>query len=249
MAQHEAERPLAERAVSLKRKVAEQTRELTEARAETLRLLAVAAEYRDDDTSQHTERVGLIAAQITARLGLPAEEVELIREAAPLHDVGKLAIPDSILLKPGNLSEQELEAMKTHATLGAELLSHSSSPVLKMAAVIAGTHHEWWNGAGYPDGLAGEDIPLVGRVVAVADVFDALTHDRPYKPAWPLDQATARIERASGTQFDPSVVAAFLDTRPAATTESPPALSLVSAHSPKARSNSTEGRPQTRSSR
>ncbi len=208
--QRRAREQLANSARSLERKVAERTYELDDARAETLQLLAVAVEYRDDHTSQHTARVGVIAEAIGARLGLRAEQVGRLREAATLHDVGKIAIPDRILLKRGNLSEQEQKAMEAHAALGARLLAQSSSPVLQMAAVIAATHHEWWDGSGYPSGLAGERIPIVGRVVAVADVFDALTHERPYKRAWPVAQALARIERASGSQFDPSVVSAFL---------------------------------------
>jgi hypothetical protein len=192
------------------RRVEERTRELVDARAETLQRLATAAEYRDGDTFQHTERVGVTAAEIAARLGLAADQIGLLREAAPLHDVGKLAISDTILLKPGKLSAEEYEVMKTHAELGARLLSGSSSPVLQMATVIAGSHHERWDGAGYPAGLAEKAIPRVGRIVAVADVFDALTHERPYKPAWPVEQAIAEIERAAGSQFDPGVVAAFL---------------------------------------
>ncbi len=209
-AQRKARQQLANSARSLERKVAERTYELDDARAETLHLLAVAVEYRDDDTFHHTERVGVLAAEIGARLGLRAEQVRRLREAAPLHDIGKIAIPDRILLKRGNLSPEEHRVMEAHAALGARLLARSSSPVLQMAAVIAATHHEWWNGTGYPSGLAGERIPIVGRVVAVADVFDALTHDRPYKRAWPVGQAVARIKRASGSQFDPRVVAAFL---------------------------------------
>ncbi len=195
----------------MKRKVAERTRELDAARAETLQRLALAAEYRDDATSQHTQRVGATAAEVGARLGLDSQQVATLREAAPLHDVGKLAIPDTILLKPGKLSAEEYELMKTHATLGERLLSGSSSPVLQMGAVIAASHHERWDGAGYPAGLAGEAIPLVGRIVAVADVFDALTHDRPYKSLWPVEQAISEIRRAAGSQFDPEVVAAFLE--------------------------------------
>jgi putative nucleotidyltransferase with HDIG domain len=191
----------------------ERTRELDDARAETLHVLARAAEYRDDGTSEHTQRVGAVAAQIATRLGLPSDEVELLHEAALLHDVGKIAIADDILLKPGNLNPHEQEIMGRHAALGASLLADSSSPALQMAATVAMTHHEWWDGGGYPEGLAGEDIPLVGRIVAVADVFDALTHDRPYKAAWPISQAIANIRRAAGSQFDPRVVAAFLQTR------------------------------------
>jgi len=209
-AQHDAEQLLANNSKLLETKVAERTRELEDARAEMLQRLAVAAEYHDEDTSEHTERVGASAAEIAVALGLGAEEIKFLREAAPLHDVGKLAIPDTILLKPGRLTAQEYEVMKTHAALGARLLSDSSSPVLQMAAVIAASHHERWDGTGYPAGLAGEAIPLVGRVVAVADVFDALTHDRPYKSAWPVEQAIAEIQRSAGSQFDARVVAAFL---------------------------------------
>jgi HD-GYP domain-containing protein (c-di-GMP phosphodiesterase class II) len=203
-------RAVADGARSLEAKVAERTRELDEARAETLHRLAVAAEYRDDDTFHHTQRVGTSSAEIAACLGLSAEQIRLLREAAPLHDVGKIAIPDRILLKPGTLGPQEYEVMKTHATLGARLLAGSSSSVLQMATVIAESHHERWDGAGYPNRLAREAIPLVGRVVAVADVFDALTHDRPYKSAWSVEQAVAEIQSAAGSQFDPRVVAAFL---------------------------------------
>jgi PAS domain S-box-containing protein len=212
-AQHEAEHQLADNARSLELMIAERTRELDEARAETLRQLAIAAEYRDDETYQHTERVGHVASRLALGLGLPAGQVTLLRQAAPLHDVGKLAIPDSILLKPGRLTDREFDVMKTHAELGARLLSSGSSPVLQMAAVIAGTHHERWDGRGYPKGLTGEAIPLVGRIVAVADVFDALTHDRPYKPAWTVERAIAEIGGGAGSQFDPRVVTAFLALR------------------------------------
>jgi HD-GYP domain-containing protein (c-di-GMP phosphodiesterase class II) len=209
-AQLRAQRQLANSARSLEEKVAERTFELDDARAETLQLLAAAVEYRDDETAEHTERVGALAAQIASRVGLRSEQVKRLREAAALHDVGKIAIPDRILLKRGNLTPEEHDAMQAHAALGARLLSRSSSPVLQMAAVIAATHHEWWNGTGYPSGLGGERIPLVGRIVAVADVFDALTHERPYKAAWPVGQAVARIKRGSGSQFDPRVVTAFV---------------------------------------
>ncbi len=211
--QHDAEDQLADNARSLEKLVEERTRELDDARAETLRQLAIAAEYRDDETYQHTERVGHVASRLALGLGLPAGQVTLLRRAAPLHDVGKLAIPDCILLKPGKLTDEEFEVMKTHAELGARLLSSGSSRILQTAAVIAATHHERWDGRGYPKGLHGDAVPLVGRIVAVADVFDALTHDRPYKEAWSVESACAEIERSAGSQFDPRVVAAFLAMR------------------------------------
>jgi PAS domain S-box-containing protein len=210
-AQRRAERQLADEANRLHAMVDERTRDLNEARAETLQLLGVASEFRDDETAQHTERIGELAAEIATRMGLSAESVGLLREAAPLHDIGKLAIPDRVLLKPSRLDEIEQELMQTHTTHGARLLFGSRSPALQLAGVIAESHHEWWDGSGYPQGLIGSDIPLVGRIVAVADVFDALTHDRPYKPAWPVEQALALIRSSAGTQFDPRVVEAFLE--------------------------------------
>ena len=135
--------------------------------------------------------------------------VWLVRQAAPLHDLGKIAIPDSILLKPGRLEPEEFEVVKTHAVLGARVLSESSSEVLGVAEQIARSHHERWDGDGYPDGLAGADIPLVARLVHVADVFDVLVHERPYKEAWTVEDAAGEIRAGAGTQFDPGVVAAF----------------------------------------
>ncbi|HUB72682.1 MAG TPA: HD domain-containing phosphohydrolase [Solirubrobacteraceae bacterium] len=211
---HDAEERLADHAELLEAEVAERTRELEGARTHTLHSLALAAEYRDDDTYEHTERVGRMAEEIGIRLGLAEQELALLRMAAPLHDVGKIGVPDRILLKPDKLSLEENEIMKTHTALGAKLLGGSGSPMLEMATVIAETHHERWDGEGYPNGIAGERIPLVGRIVAVADVFDALTHDRPYKRAWTVAEALAQIESESGSHFDPRVVEAFLATRP-----------------------------------
>jgi putative two-component system response regulator len=197
--------------VRLEEKVHERTKALESAQIEILERLARAAEFRDDDTGQHTERVGLWAAAVAEALGLPDEDIELLRRAAPLHDVGKIGIPDSILLKPGRLTADEFETVKTHTLIGAGILGGSRFPLLQVAAEIALSHHERWDGSGYPRGLAGESIPLVGRIVAIADVFDALIHERPYKAAWPVADALAEIERQSGRQFDPHVVAAFRD--------------------------------------
>jgi PAS domain S-box-containing protein len=194
---------------ALERLVAERTRDVQAARFEQLRRLALAAEYRDDDTHQHTERVGTLAMLLAERLGLAADFAERIRHAAPLHDVGKLGVPDAILLKSGRLSDDERSLMQTHTTIGATILAGSAFPVLELGEEIALTHHERWDGSGYPHGRAREDIPLAGRIVAVADVFDALTHARPYKAAWPVRDAVDEIVRCGGSQFDPQVVAAF----------------------------------------
>jgi HD-GYP domain-containing protein (c-di-GMP phosphodiesterase class II) len=172
--------------------------------------LALAAEYRDDETQQHAWRIGRSAVLIATELGVPDEEVELLGRAAPLHDIGKIGMPDAILLKPEKLSPAEFEQSKSHTTIGAGILSGSDSPLLRLAEQIALTHHEHWNGGGYPRGLSGERIPLAGRIVAIADVFDALTHDRPYKPAWSVEEAVAEIVSQSGRQFEPRVVDAFL---------------------------------------
>jgi putative two-component system response regulator len=192
----------------LELKVHERTRELEETQIEILERLALAAEYRDDDTGEHTRRVGRMSAEIARALGLPAAEVELIRRAAPLHDVGKIAIPDTVLLKPGKLTPDEFALMRTHTTLGAKMLSGGRFPLLQRAEEIALTHHEHWDGAGYM-GQRAEAIPLAGRIVAAADVFDALTHQRVYKSAWPVAAAVAEITRQNGRQFDPRVVEAF----------------------------------------
>lgn len=184
--------------------------ELEESRLETLRRLALAVEVRDDDTYQHTGRVARTAFLIAQELGLPEYEALLIRQAAPLHDIGKLAVSDLLLLKPGKLTEAEHETIRRHASIGAAILTSSRSALLQLAEEIALTHHEWWDGTGYPAQLAGAEIPVSGRIVALADVFDALTHPRPYKPAWPIDAAVDEICRLSGRQFDPDVVQAFL---------------------------------------
>jgi putative two-component system response regulator len=184
--------------------------ELQAARLEDLAHLALAAECRDDGTHQHTERVATLAELIAGELGMGAQQLATVRLAAPLHDIGKLGIPDQILLKPGGLTDDEQAVMKTHTTIGAHILGESEYPVLVMAREIALTHHERWDGAGYPAGLRASAIPIAGRIVAVADVFDAITHERPYKQALPADYAISEITRASGAQFDADVVDAFM---------------------------------------
>jgi HD-GYP domain-containing protein (c-di-GMP phosphodiesterase class II) len=209
---------LERRARDLESALATQTvarrRDLEAVRIEMLRRLALAAEDRDDNTHEHTERVAALAARLAQRLGVSAAGVAHIRHAAPLHDVGKIAIPDSILLKPGRLSAAEFEVVKTHAEAGARVLADADSELLEVAESIARSHHERWDGTGYPDGLSGGDIPLVGRLVHVADVFDILVHERPYKEAFSVEDAAAEISGGAGSQFDPEVVEAFADLGP-----------------------------------
>ena len=193
----------------LEAKVRERTRELVEAQIEIIERLAVAAEFRDDNTGQHTHRVGQMSALLAKQLGLHDTQVSLIRRAAELHDVGKIGVPDTILMKMGKLTPDEFEIVKTHTVIGARILSGGKFPLLRLAEEIAFSHHERWDGEGYAR-IRGIDVPLAGRIVAVADVFDALTQQRPYKPAWPIAEAIAEIDRQRERQFDPAVVDAFL---------------------------------------
>jgi response regulator RpfG family c-di-GMP phosphodiesterase len=188
--------------------------EAEQARLETVRRLARAAEYRDEATHRHTERVAEIAYRLATQMGMAPASADLLREAAPLHDLGKIAVPDAILLKPGKLNSAEWEQVRRHAEAGAAILAGSTSEILALAREIMLTHHEWWDGHGYPTGLKGDDIPLSGRIVALADVFDALTHARPYKPAWSVEDASEEICGLNGTQFDPAVVNAFRELDP-----------------------------------
>lgn len=196
--------------LQLEEKVIERTRSLYEAQLEVVHRLALAGDYRDDDTGGHCHRVGDVSYKIACECGLYEGDCELIRLAAPLHDIGKVGIADKLLRKPGRLTPEEFEQIKAHTEIGAEILANSKSEILQVAHVIARSHHERWDGTGYCRKLAGEEIPLAGRIVAVADVFDALTSERPYKHAWTVDEAVAEIERAAGTQFDPLVVQAFV---------------------------------------
>ncbi len=190
---------------TLEQQVRERTEKLERSHLETLQALALAAEFRDDETGQHTRRVGQLAAAVGQTLGLPPMQVDLLRQAAPLHDVGKIGIPDRIVLKPGKLTTDEFAVIQTHTTIGYEILAPCQSATLRMARQIALTHHERWDGGGYPNGLAGELIPLAGRIVAVADAFDAMTHDRVYRAARPVGEALEEIARERGRQFDPCI--------------------------------------------
>jgi putative two-component system response regulator len=182
------------------------TRDVEESRLEVLHRLAIAAEYRDNNTGKHTQRVGCVSALLAQTLGVSAVETELIRLAAPLHDVGKIGISDQILLCERTLTSEEFNTMKSHVLIGSAILSGSQSALLQLAECIARYHHERWDGTGYCSGLSGERVPLPARIVAVADAFDALTHERPYKCAWSIPDALAEIESQSGRQFDPQVV-------------------------------------------
>ncbi len=202
----ELELRVRERTAELERAVAE----LDGAQIETVRRLSSAVEFRDQDTGAHIGRISGFAARIARRAGLDAGRCDLIERASPLHDVGKVAIPDSVLLKPGALTPAERAVIETHAEIGHRLLGGSDSPVLQTAAIIARTHHERYDGSGYPHRLAGERIPVEGRIVAIADVFDALTSDRVYRPAMTVDQAVAILRDGRGTHFDPVLLDHFL---------------------------------------
>lgn len=223
---------LAQYSERLEEQVRVRTNELLRSREEAIHCLARAGEYRDDDTGHHVMRVGLYSAIIAKQLGFPQPAVELIQQAAQLHDVGKIGIPDSILHKPGKLEPHEFEMIKQHCgigrhiinpltneeterlsdhtTVGMKIMASTNSPVLKMAAVIASSHHEKWDGSGYPTGLKGKEIPIEGRIVAVADVFDALSSKRPYKDAFPMEKCLAILTEGREKHFDPRVLDAFL---------------------------------------
>jgi putative two-component system response regulator len=203
--------------------------DIASAQTETVRRLLMAVEFRDEDTGAHTDRIGDYSALLARAVGMPADQVAVIRDAAPLHDVGKVAVPDSVLLKAGPLTDAERATMQTHAKTGYRMLSGSSSALLNLAASIALTHHEKWNGRGYPQGLAGDEIPIEGRIVAIADVFDALTHDRVYRVAIPFEQAKQIMRDGRATHFDPMLLDVFLDVvadQPSSGADPEPAASL-----------------------
>lgn len=190
------------------------TAELTNTRQEILNRLGMAAEYRDNETGLHVSRVCRYSRLIALEYGLPEEEAELLYNAAPMHDVGKIGIPDRILLKNGKLDDDEWQIIKSHCEIGHKIIGDHSDNLLKAAASLALCHHEKWDGSGYPKGLKGTDIPLFSRVLSIADVYDALTSKRPYKKPWETHEAVAEIEKQSGRHFDPAVVRAFLKSLP-----------------------------------
>ncbi len=185
------------------------TQELKEAYLDTIFRLSVAAEYKDDDTAVHIHRMSRYSAILAEGLGLSAHEVESIRYASPMHDIGKLGVPDSILMKPGKLTPAEFKEMQNHTVFGGKILENAKAELLKVSEEIAMTHHEKWDGSGYPRGLKGEGIPLTGRIVALADVFDALTTKRCYKPAFSLEESLRIIREGTGRHFDPNIIQAF----------------------------------------
>ena len=209
-----AHRLLHDQKAALEEMVRVRTEDLNRTRLQVVHRLGRAAEYRDNETGLHTIRMSHYAARLAHSLGWSAADCELLLHASPMHDVGKIGIPDAVLLKPGKFEPHEWEIMKTHAEIGAHILGDSDSDLLQLASTIARSHHEKWDGSGYPQGLAGEAIPLAGRIVAVADVFDALTSSRPYKKAWPVEDAVQLIRDGAGSHFDPTVAAHFQQCLP-----------------------------------
>jgi putative two-component system response regulator len=209
-----AKEELARHNSKLESKVRERTLDLRESQLELVRRLAHAAESRDDSTGIHITRMSRMCAQLALDAGMNTDDAEQLLHASSMHDIGKIAIPDRILLKEGPLTPDEWEVMKSHTTIGAQLLSGSRSPVVRMAEMIARTHHEKWDGTGYPEGIPGDEIPLVARICAVCDVFDALVSVRPYKKAWLVEDALEEIRQMAGTHLDPRLAALFIERRP-----------------------------------
>ncbi|HEC13951.1 MAG TPA: response regulator [Acidiferrobacteraceae bacterium] len=200
--------------VTLEQRVRERTQELNDTRLQVVRRLCRAAEYRDEETGLHIIRMSKTSVVIAKAAGMDDEQCDLLLNASPMHDIGKIGIPDHILLKPGKFDPEEWAIMQTHAQIGADILSGDDSGLMVMAHDIALTHHEKWNGKGYPNGLRAEAIPLTGRITALADVFDALISARPYKKAWPIEKAVDLIAQEKGRHFDPALVEHFLDHLP-----------------------------------
>lgn len=190
------------------------TTQLEKSYHDAIHMLGIASEYKDTDTGVHIWRMAAYSSALAASCGHDATSCKRIELAAPMHDIGKLGIPDAILHKPGKLDASEWAIMQGHAALGYEILSKSAAPVMQLAATIAHRHHEKWDGSGYPDGLAGEEIPQIARIVAIADVFDALTMKRPYKEAWPMDRVIATLTQDTGRHFDPQLMDQFINILP-----------------------------------
>ncbi len=211
------------------------SRRLSESQLELIQRLAHAAEFRDNETGQHLQRIGLLCERLALAIGWPRDQATMLRHASSMHDIGKIGIPDRVLLKPGKLDEEEREIIRTHPATGAEILAGSDSPLLQMAEDIARTHHERWDGSGYPAGLKGEQIPIVGRICAICDVYDALLSQRSYKDSWTHEETLAEIQRGRGSHFDPEIVDAFLGIVPGLVGEvvgapAIPAASSLMAH-------------------
>jgi len=214
--QVELERIVEQRTQALRAALQEMTdaRRLThDAHLETIKRLTIAAEHKDKDTAGHIERIGKYSEVMARAMGMSPGEVEVILHAAPMHDVGKIGIPDRVLLKPGKLDDEEWVIMRSHTTMGADILSGSSSTIMQMGERIAISHHEKWDGSGYPNGLSGKDIPVEGRICTIVDFFDALTMNRPYRKAVPNDETVKMLLADSGTHFDPELVDVFLTVR------------------------------------
>lgn len=198
----------------LEQEVKQRTRQLEDTRFEIIRRLGRAAEYKDNETGLHVVRMSQFARLLAIKLGLPSTFCDILYNAAPMHDIGKIGIPDSVLKKPTKLDEEEWRIMQQHAVIGAEIIGEHSDPLLQMARRIALTHHEKWDGSGYPNGLAGEEIPIEGRITAIADVFDALTSHRPYKESWTIEATMEFFENQAGRHFDPKLVRLFKQILP-----------------------------------
>jgi len=195
----------------LDRKVRQQTKAIHETRLKIIQRLGRAAEFKDDDTGMHVIRMSHYARVLGIAAGMSETAADMLLDAAPMHDIGKIGIPDSILQKPGTLDEQEWNTMQTHAQMGQDIIGDDDSELLRMAAAVAISHHEHWDGSGYPNNLSGEKIPMVGRIVAIADVFDALTSVRPYKESWSVEDAVTHLQAQAGKQFDPRLVSLFVE--------------------------------------
>lgn len=214
LARVRAQLALYDQAQHLEKLVQERTQELNDTRVQIIRRLGRAAEFKDNETGMHVIRMSWFSRFLAEQIGKEEDWCELLYNAAPMHDIGKIGIPDRVLLKPGKLDAEEWNVMKKHAEYGAEIIGEHPSPLLQLAKEVAITHHEKWDGSGYPNGLKGEEIPLAARIVAIADVFDALTSERPYKKAWSEEDAIGLLKNEAGSHFDPQLVPAFIECLP-----------------------------------